>query len=330
MQMIRIWRSQLGAFGLVLALAAMSSLACAQPSKNDDFHDKLMQIGTGPSGGSFGPIGETLCEAMNKVRPSTLVRCVLFPSAGSVFNIYAVANGSLQLGLGQEDLVAEAAVNSDAKGGDMLRTVALLHNSPIGIMVRKASGITELSQISKGVVNKGNRGSGIYANATAVLKAMNLAERDLAAVTFLPPNEFERAFCEGRVDVIFNALAHPSDLYRRLRNCGGEFLDIPPDIMKKMMADNPYLRPMDIAAGMYDAQQAQVKTLGMRNMLIANSGVDEEAIYRVARLINAEYKTMLLKQPYLSSMKQLHPSDVTSLAVPLHPGAKRALQEKRP
>ena len=100
--------------------------------------------------------------------------------------------------------------------------------------------------------------------------------------------------------------------------------------MKKMMADNQYLRPMDIAAGMYDAQQAQVKTLGMRNMLIANSGVDEEAIYRVARLINTEYKTMLLKQPYLSSMKQLHPSDVTSLAVPLHPGAKRALQEKRP
>ena len=78
MQMIRIWRSQLGAFGLVLALATMSPHACAQSSKNDDFHDKLMQIGTGPSGGSFGPIGETLCETMNKVRPSTLVRCVLW------------------------------------------------------------------------------------------------------------------------------------------------------------------------------------------------------------------------------------------------------------
>jgi hypothetical protein len=255
---------------------------------------------------------------------------VQFPSAGSVFNIYAVANGSLQLGFGQEDLVAEAAVNSNAKGGDLLRIVALFHNSPIGIMVRKASGITELSQITKGIVNKGNKGSGIFANATAVLNAMNLAERDFAGVTFLPPTEFERAFCEGRVDVIFNALAHPSDLYRRLRNCGGEFLDIPPDIMKKMMANNPYLRPMDIAAGMYDAQQGEVKTLGMRNVLISNSEVDEEAIYRVAKLINAEYKKMQLKQPYLSSMKQMRQSDVNSLAVPLHPGAKRALQETQP
>lgn len=330
MQAIKSWRPLLGALGVALALFGASPLAWAQWHAKDDFHDKLMQLGAGPDGGSFGPIGETLCEAMNKVRSSTLVRCVPLRSAGSVFNIYAVANGSLQLGFGQEDLVAEAFLNSETKGGSTLRTVAILHNSPIGIMVRKASGITELSQIRKGVVNKGNKGSGIYANASAVLKAMNLEERDLAGVTFLPPTAFEREFCEGRVDVIFNALAHPSDLYRRLRACGGEFLDIPPDIMKKLMADNPLLRPMDIAAGMYDAQQPQVKTLGMRNLLVSNSQVDEEAIYRVASLINHEYKTMQSKQPYLSSMKQVNQSDLDSLAVPLHAGALRALKEARP
>lgn len=330
MYAIQKWRPWLGAFGIVLALALASPPATAQWRANDDFHDKLMHLGAGPEGGSFGPIGDTLCDAMNKVRTSTLVRCVPLRSAGSVFNIYAVANGSLQLGFGQEDLVAEAFLNSETKGGSTLRTVALMHNSPIGIMVRRASGITELSQIRQGVVNKGNRGSGIYANATAVLKAMNLEDRDLAGVTFLPPTEFERAFCEGRVDVIFNALAHPSELYRRLRACGGDFLDIPPDIMAKMRADNALLRPMEIAAGMYDAQQPQVKTLGMRNLLISNSLVDEEAIYRVARLIHHEYKTMQSKQPYLASMTLMTPADVASLPVPLHPGAERALRESKP
>jgi TRAP transporter TAXI family solute receptor len=330
MQVFKSWRPLLGAFAVVLALAGASPHASAQWHVNDDFHDKLMHLGAGPEGGSFGPIGDTLCDAMNKVRASMLVRCVPLRSAGSVFNIYAVANGSLQLGFGQEDLVAEAFFSGETKGGNTLRTVALMHNSPIGIMVRRGSGITELSQIRQGVINKGNKGSGIYANATAVLKAMNLEERDFAGVTFLPPTEFERAFCEGRVDVIFNALAHPSDLYRRLRACGGEFLDIPPDIMKKMMADNPWLRPMDIAAGMYDAQQPQVKTLGMRNLLISNSFVDEEAIYRVARLINTQYKTMQSKQPYLASMTLMTNSDVATLAVPLHPGALRALHESRP
>jgi TRAP transporter TAXI family solute receptor len=330
MQAIKRWRPLLGAFAVVLALVGASQQARAQWQANDDFHDKLMHLGAGPEGGSFGPIGDTLCDTMNKVRTSTLVRCVALRSAGSVFNIYAVANGSLQLGFGQEDLVAEAFLNNETKGGSTLRTVALMHNSPIGIMVRRGSGITELSQIRQGVVNKGNKGSGIYANATAVLKAMNLEERDFAGVTFLPPTEFERAFCEGRVDVIFNALAHPSELYRRLRACGGEFLDIPPDIMQKMMADNRWLRPMDISAGMYDAQQQQVKTLGMRNVLMSNSLVDEEAIYRVARLINTQYKSMQSNQPYLASMAQMRQSDVATLAVPLHPGAQRALNESRP
>lgn len=179
----------------MLALVGKSPAVGAQGHGNDDFHDTLMTLGTGPSGGSFGPIGETLCETMNKVRASTLVRCVPLPSAGSVFNIYAVANGSLQLGFGQEDLIAEASVNREAKGGDKLRAVALFHNSPIGIMVRKASGITELSQIGKGVVNKGNRGSGIHANATAVLKALVLSEGDLAEVGLL---QLDRCGAEKR------------------------------------------------------------------------------------------------------------------------------------
>lgn len=292
----------------------------------DEFHDKLLELGSGPSGGSFGPIGVTLCDEVNKARKTQLVRCLPLASAGSVFNIYSVANGSLQLGFGQEDLVAEAFASPDAKGGKSLRTVALMHNSPIGIMVRKASGITSLSEIRTGVVNKGNQGSGIYANATAVLNALNLRDSDIAHVTFLPPVEFEKAFCEGKVDVIFNALAHPSSLYQRLAACGGEFLDIPPDVMKKMVAQNGWVRPMEIAAGIYGPTQREVKTIGMRNLLISNAGVDEEAIFRLTRLISSKYKEMQRKQPHMASMRLIGPSDLNSLAVPIHPGALRALR----
>ena len=316
--------------GLVLGLMVFHSQVNAQFRGDDNFHDKLMQIGTGPEGGSFGPIGDTLCDTLNKVRASSLVRCVPLPSAGSVFNVYAVANGSLQLGLGQADVVAEAFLNSEAKGGSSLRTVALMHVSPIGIMVRKASSITELSQIRQGVVNKGIKGSGIFANATAVLKALDLEERDLAGVSFLSTSSFERAFCEGKVDVIFNALAHPSALYRRLRACGGEFLDIPPDIMKKMMSENPWLRPMEIPAGLYDTNQKQVKTLGLRNVLVTNASVDQEAIYRVASLINQKYPEMVATQPLLASMTLINLDDVKTLAVPLHLGALQVLNGNRP
>ena len=132
------------------------------------------------------------------------------------------------------------------------------------------------------------------------------------------------------MDVFFNVLAHPSDLYRRLRACGGEFLDIPPQIMQKMMAQNVWLRQMDIPSGIYDPEQKTVKTLGMRNLLIANADVDEVAIFRIKSLILEKYKTMQAQQPYLESMRILLKEEVNSLAIPLHPGALRAIERSTP
>jgi TRAP transporter TAXI family solute receptor len=313
---------------LVLGLVATSAVVRAQPVESDDFHDKLLQLGAGPEGGSYSPIGNSLCDALNAQRKATLVRCVPVRSAGSVFNIHAVANKSLQLGLGQEDLLGKAYGNKALKGGSELRAVALMHNSPIAVMVRKASGITELSQIRQGVVNVGNKGAGYHANALAVMSAMNLSESDFAGTTYLPPTAFIKAFCDGKVDVIFNALAHPSEQYRQLRACGGEFLDIPPDIIKNMMQKNTWLRPMLIPAGLYDADQREVKTLGMRNLLFTHAGVDDEAIFRTATLIARQYKTLQAEQSNLTSMALLELTDVGTLSAPLHPGALRALQRR--
>ena len=323
---------RMGAAWAMMVLGGPASLlAHAQwGGSTDDFHDKLVRVGSGPVGGSFDPIADTLCETLNDVRKKTLVRCVPQRSAGSVFNIYAVANGSLQLGFAQEDLLVEAIRGDGGIDAKSLRAVAPMHNSFVGIMVRRASGIADLSQIGRGIVNKGKKGSGTYVYATAVLKALNLEERDLKGVTFLVNSDFEREFCEGKVDVYFNVLAHPSATYRRLRACGGEFLDIPSQIMQKMMAQNVWLRQMEIPAGTYDAEQKQVKTLGMRNLLVANAEVDEEAIFRVTSVIFEKHKAMQDKQPYLASMRVLRQEDLNTLAIPLHPGALRALESLNP
>ncbi|OYT90930.1 MAG: hypothetical protein CFE43_15660 [Burkholderiales bacterium PBB3] len=330
MKIIRTRCLLLPVIGLLLGLFTTCATAQAQPGGMDDFHDKLMLLGTGPEGGSFGPIGNTFCEAINAARSTSHVRCVPVLSAGSVFNVYAVANGSLQLGMGQEALLGTAYGSSEVKGGAQLRTVAVMHNSPIAVIVRKASGITELKHIRRGVVNIGNQGAGYHANALAVLKAMNLQESDFAGVTFLQPLAFVQAFCDGKVDVIFNNLVHPSAQYRQLRACGGEFLDIPPDIMKQMVQENTWLRPMTVPAATYDADQKEVKTLGLRNVLFTHAGIDEEAIFRVATLLASQHKKLQASQSNLSSMVLLEEDDVSRLAAPLHPGSLRALRRGVP
>lgn len=324
---------------LILQLAKLIVIACGfslvsgaalsqTPPRETDFHDKLLRLGAGPEGGTFWPIAVTVCDEINDLRSDWLIRCEPVSSAGSVFNIHAVANGSLEVGFGQEDLVAEALKSKVLKTAKRLRIVALMHETPIGIMVRKASGIKSIYDIKNGVVNRGNKGSGIYANASAILSALGYEDKDLAGVAFLPNAEFEKAFCEGRVDVIFNALAHPSDLYRKLRACGGEFIEIPPELMIKMSKLNPWLRPMKILARTYDEAQDEVKTLGMRNLLITHSDVDAEAIYRLSTLIDRRFKEMQKSQPLLASMRLVKPEDISSFPVLLHPGALRALSDR--
>jgi uncharacterized protein len=317
---------------LALGLLGASLVGQAQAPvfRGDDFGDKLIQLGAGPPGGTFLPLSTALCDALNQRRRTTLVRCVPLSSAGSVFNIRALANGSLQMGLAQEDLVARHLAEPAADGSTPLRTVALMYPAPIAVIVRRASGITSLDGLRRGVVNKGFKGSGIHANATLLLDALGLRDHDLKGVTELPPGEFEPAFCEGRVDVIVNALAQPASQFLRLHQCGGDFLDIGPEVMARMLQLNPMLRPMEIPAGLYGEGQPRVATLGVRTVLIAGEAVDDEAVYRVAVQLFQGLGALASQQPYLKDARALRPQDTASLAAPLHRGAARALKEIKP
>lgn len=314
----------------VCVLFALPSFAGQGIPEQDQFSDKLMRLGAGPAGGSFAPIAAEICDTLNQHRRTSLVRCVTVASDGSVFNIHAVANGSLQLGFGQEDLVAKAATDPRLKNGASLRVVAVMHDSPIGIMVRADAGITDLRDIRRATLNRGMRGSGIHANSDDVLEALGLDDKALRGVVQLSPGAAVEAFCGGRINLIINAIAQPSAQYAQLRACGGEFLDIPEPVMKVMTERNPWLRPMRIPAGLYDSRQREVATLGMRNLLLSHASVDPEAIRRVSRRIAKDLDRMKKAQPEMVSVRSTDAASTQRLPVPMHPGALRAMQETTP
>jgi TRAP transporter TAXI family solute receptor len=318
------------ALATVLCGTVLSGFGQSLAESSESFHNKLLQLGTGPQGGAFRPIGNALCDAVNEDRGRTLVRCVPVATAGTTFNLQAVADGSLQLALAQEDLLAEMAASPQSVHGRDLRVVALMHTSPIAIMVRKSDGITSLHQIAGKVVNLGNRGSGQFAITAAILKALDLRIENLRGVTYAATSEFERLFCEGKVDVVVEAVAHPADLFRKLRACGGEFLDVPQAVQQRMKADNRYLTAMAIPAQTYDGQDQAVTTLGMRNVLVTNAAVANEAIFRFTLSLQARLPQAQVAQAVLRSVGPTTLATQDSLPVPLHPGAARALAKGKP
>ena len=317
-------RCLLQAVALALAGPALAAQPAA-PASAEDFADKFMQMGTGSAGGAFRPIGEALCDTVNKDRKDSLVRCVAVSTAGSSFNINAVANGAMQLGVSQEDLAAKLYGDARQARGSKLRVVSLLHASPIAVVVRKEAGIQTLDQIAGKVMNLGNRGSGQFSVTAAILRALALRTEDLAAVRYLATSEFEQAFCAKQVDVVVEAVAHPSPLFEKLLACDGQFIDIPAPVVERMVAENPFLSAMQIPAQTYAAQAKPVQTLGMRNLLVTSAGVSEEAVFRLTTSLLQRHAELVRAQPLLGSMPAQTLDMHRSLPVPLHPGAERAL-----
>lgn len=304
---------------------ALLLCACASPGPQGDFSDKFLMLGTGPTGGAFRPIGESICDAVNEERERTRVRCVPVATAGSTFNLQAVSAGSIQLGIAQEDLLVQMYNDRRKPAGRSLRSIALLHTSPIAVVARKSAAVSDLRQIAGKRVNLGNRGSGQFAITAALLRALDLSTDALGTASYLPTSDFESAFCSGKVDVVVEAVAHPSPLFEKLLACGGQFVDIPDTVIDRMIAENRLLARMEIAATTYDGLERPVRTLGMRNVLFTQADVDDEAVFRLSRSLQADQAELLAGQRLLSSMPALTPLQAQGHAVPLHPGARRAL-----
>lgn len=313
-----------------LALAGLAGLALAGAAwpapAEDHFTHKLLQLGTGSQGGAFRPIGAALCDAVNEDRRRTLVRCIPAGTAGSTYNLQAVASGALDLGLAQEDLVAAFVRNAGDGASQRLRVVAIMHTSPIAVMAHADAGMQSLEQVAGKRVNLGNRGSGQFTVTEAILKALGMTPAALGAVRHFPTDEFEARFCAREVDVVVEALAHPAEVFRKLAACGGRLLDLPDTVRESMRRDNPWLRDMTIPAGTYQGQDRDIRTLGMRNILVTSSAVSDEAIYRFTTSLGARLDLARAGEPMLRSVEPLAATAAApSLPAPLHEGARRAL-----
>ena len=314
---------------LAWTLALVLSTALALPptlaaTEHPDIADKLLTLGTGPAGGAFRPIGESLCDLVNAERGSLHVRCVAVATAGSMFNLHSVMYGRLPLALTQEDLVHTLRQDPAQPAAQALRVVALAHESPIAVMVGAQSGITDLRQLAGKRMNMGNRGSGQFTITHALLAALDLKTEQLAATSYFATSGFEEALCGNQVDVVVEAVAHPSALFTRLLACGGRFIDIPPEVAARMQASNRWLAPMTILAGTYANQPRPVVSLGMRNLLVTHDQVDSETVFRLARMLRQRHAALLREQPLLVSMGRPEQIKPENLPAPLHPGAARA------
>ncbi len=293
---------------------------------------RFIALGTASKSGVYYPVGKEVCRLVNVGRLEHGVRCVAFETGGSVYNLYAVASGDMDVAITRIDLAWDAYTTFDSFAGlpegRKLRSVISLYNMPVGILVHKDSGIKSFNDFPGKSINIGNLGSGRRDIATRMFEIMGWTKDRFRAVHEYQTTDMENEFCEGRLDIIIGAFAVPAAFYDRLTSdCDAVFIPVPDDVIKETIRQAPAFEEGVIPGGIYAANPEDVPTIQINTLLVSSTDTNDNVIEQLLTSLFDHIETFRASHPALTNVgiKNVHQA---GKSLPHHPGVVKFLQSR--
>lgn len=292
---------------------------------------RFVTVGTGGVTGVYYPTGGAVCRLVNMDRREHGIRCTVESTGGSLFNLNAIRQGELELGIAQSDWQFHAYQGSaqftDAGAMSDLRSVFSLHPEPFTVVARADAGISSFADLKGKRVNIGNPGSGQRATMEVVMKAMGWTLNDFALASELKSAEQSMALCDNKIDAIVFTVGHPSgSIQEATTTCDTVLVNVAGPEVDKLIADNSFYGPATVPGGMYNGNPEDVLTFGVAATFVSSATVEDDIIYAVVKAVFENF----------DEFKRLHPAFAVltkegmvrnALSAPLHAGAERYYRE---
>lgn len=296
------------------------------------------QIATGPTAGTFFPVGEAIagfishppgvarCDAANVCGPAGLI-ITTRTSEGTIDNLLAVNDGDVESGLAQSDVIAAAVKGQGPfhpKGKqEHIRVIASLFGEDVHLVVAGDSKIDSVTDLKGKRVSFGLPGSGVSFTAGEILKAYKVPSTRMRRFSLDTPAAID-ALKQNRIDAFFAVGGVPLDgLADPLSNHVVKLVPITGPGRTQLMKDEPSLE----AAVMTYPGQSQVGTVATRAIWIVRDSEPEALVYGITRaLFNpANRNSLFASHP---SAREIGLSTAALMPpAPLHPGAARFYAE---
>ncbi|ACL72640.1 TAXI family TRAP transporter solute-binding subunit [Thioalkalivibrio sulfidiphilus] len=313
---------------LLTLLSAGLALGLAGPMHAQE---RFVTIGTGGVTGVYYPTGQNICRLMNRDQASHGIRCNAESTGGSVFNLNAIRQKEMNLGVAQSDWQYHAYHGSDRFSDvgphESLRAVFSLHPEPFTVLVRPDSGITRFEDIKGKRVNVGNPGSGQRGTVERLMEVYGWRMSDFALASELPSREQGQALCDNRIDVVLFTVGHPSAAIQEpIATCGARIVPVEGEIIDTLVSETPYYFHATIPAGMYPGQDANVRTFGVGATLVSSTDTSEEAVYHLVKAVFENFDTFKGMHPAFGVLEK-ETMVSQGLSAPMHEGARRYFRE---
>ncbi|OOG25200.1 C4-dicarboxylate ABC transporter substrate-binding protein [Thioalkalivibrio denitrificans] len=308
---------------LATALVSLGTTAVAQ--------ERFLTIGTGGVTGVYYPTGQNVCRLMNRGTSEHGIRCNAESTGGSVFNLNAIRQGEMNLGVVQSDWQYHAYHGSDrfeeAGPHESLRALFSLHPEPFTVLVRPDSGITKFEEILGKRVNVGNPGSGQRGTVERLMEEYGWSMSDFSLASELPSREQGQALCDNRIDVVLFTVGHPSAAIQEpIATCNARIIPVEGEVIDRLVEATPYYFSATIPGGMYPGHEDSIQTFGVGATLVSSTDTSEDAVYHLVKAVFENF----------SAFKGMHPAFEVlekesmvgqGLSAPMHEGAKRYFRE---
>ncbi|MDL2298652.1 TAXI family TRAP transporter solute-binding subunit [Synergistaceae bacterium OttesenSCG-928-D05] len=304
-------------FGLVLIMA-FATIAFAATT--------FVTIGSGGVGGTYYPLGGVMAELLTN--GGVNIRANSRSTSASRENCRLVAQDQAQIGMTMGSTLWQAYNGIDAfKDDGKLDVLTLMHMyaAPQHIVTTTRTGIKTFDDMKGKKVSVGAPGGGDQVLTNMILAAAGWTEKDFQKQQLTQP-EAVTALKDGNLDVAFFNFAIPGSAVMEIAAVRDVVLiPIPDEVIKKVVAENPFMMPFTIPAGTYDKQTADCKVVADGNFLVVNSKMSDQVAYDCVKIFIEKRGDIEKTTPHAA---QFVPDKAGTGIIPFHPGAAKYFAEQ--
>ncbi|MFD2204499.1 TAXI family TRAP transporter solute-binding subunit [Kiloniella antarctica] len=301
----------------------------------------IFRIGTGATIGNYFPIGGIIASSISK--PVGSRDCnkggscgvdgllsVSVSTQGSVENILGIANGTLEGGFAQADVVywalrGEHIFRTRGAIGN-LRSVANLYPEAMHLVVSFHSGIRTLEDLVGKKISIGPEGSGSNAGAQLVLETRNIRIPNKNMLT-LSNSEAYEAILNGEIDAFFAIAGTPARLVTALTDQHKvSLLSLSQADVDVLHDIYPFFTGGTIPVGTYNTVPDTLALMVPAQFLVRDD-MDEKLIYGITKALWHKTTAQNLAKGHTLGRFIKLDTALDGLIMPLHPGAERFYRE---
>lgn len=300
-------------------LAAVACIAWGAASQAADTYRMM----TGPQGGSWVPLGGALKDMWEKALPGVSVQSL--PGAG-IANVRAIEEGKAEIGFGNSISTVDAIEGRapfDKKHTNVCQ-VATLYPQYFHVVVPADSPIRTIKDLKGKPITTQPRGNTGELITKQILEVNGLTYNDVK-VSFVSYTDSVAQMKDGHAVAFTLGTTAPAGAIMDLAASRDvRVLDLSADLagMKKL---NPGYTLVNIKAGTYPKQAADVKVIGYATHIVASCKMPADKVYGMVKAMSANVPGMVA---IVKSIDGLNPKLMAEdIGVPLHAGAKKFYSE---